>query len=198
MMTEAIRNKIQKDIDEIRSGFTIVESYTDDYDGYEPLYWVTCRNDYNGYSHTVKPQRLRALRKYIKTIIEDGIVVNRERYFVMDNIEYNNLENLEVISAVSHESMYGLSKLKLDLVKQKIIEHHEELVEKFNEKIRENPSPYGYANHTPEIDDCEIMREALILTPTTSLRAFKKTMETILTGRLNYIKNVKPFVDKYY
>ena len=90
-MTEAIRNKIQKDIDEIRSGFTIVESYTDDYDEYEQLYWVTCRNDYNGYSHTVKPQCLRALRKYIKTIIEDGIVVNRERYFVMDNIEYNNL-----------------------------------------------------------------------------------------------------------
>ena len=49
--------------------------------------WGDIRNDYNGCSHTVKPQRLRALRKYIKTIIEDGIVVEWERYFVMDNIE---------------------------------------------------------------------------------------------------------------
>ena len=39
MMTEAIRNKIQKDIDEIQSGFTIVESYTDDYDEYGYLRW---------------------------------------------------------------------------------------------------------------------------------------------------------------
>ena len=97
-----IRTVINNAISYIIDGYTILDKSIYDCDEYGYIYDVYCKNGFDGQEHDISQQEYYDKMIFIKNIVDNGIFIDDERYYVHECILFN-IKNIKLISENNHK-----------------------------------------------------------------------------------------------
>lgn len=85
-LIKRIKRKIFRQFEYIIDGYNVVHEEPDGCDEYGVKYWVECKNGYSCRSWDINYAIIKSIRKYIKTILNEGVKYNGIIYHLDNNL----------------------------------------------------------------------------------------------------------------
>ena len=107
-LVKRIKRKIFRQFKYIIDGYTVIFEETDGCDEYGVKYWVECKNGYSCRSWDINQAIINSIKKYIKSILNDGIKYNGIIYHLDEDI-YSQIispEKSVYLDKVNFNSVY--------------------------------------------------------------------------------------------
>ena len=128
-----IKRKIVRKINWIIDGYTVLENIADGYDEYGVEYWVLCKNGFDGRSWNIYSSCFESVQKYLKSIVDEGIVYNNVRYHLDDSI-YRDIVSCN-LSSIIRDNKKEKFNFKIRVLTENEYSERKENIKKINTLI---------------------------------------------------------------
>lgn len=91
-----IVNIVKQKLVNIEKGFKIIGHYADDCDEYGPLYFIECKNGWEGREHDLPEIIMKAIRKELVNIVDNGLRINGKLHFIDPRVIFSNKYLIEI------------------------------------------------------------------------------------------------------
>lgn len=115
-IAKKIRHKIRK----IEEGYEIVYSYSDGFDDYGPIYYYSCKNDFDGESWELEQNKNRDIQRLKDNLICNGIRFNKNKYYVHSDLYKKNYFDNDFVKLISNSEHEQIRTVRENI--QKIID----------------------------------------------------------------------------
>ena len=106
-LIKRIKRKILRKLNWIIEGYTVLETIADGCDEYGVNYWVVCKNGFDGRSWDIYSSCFQSVQRYLKSVIDDGIVYNNIRYHLDDSL-YKDIVSCNLNSIIRNSKKRDL------------------------------------------------------------------------------------------